>query len=192
MNVETRTPDPVTTAEVHKATGWLIALSILLILLGIFAIAMPTVASVTFTLVVGWILLTSGIVRVIQSFRSKPVRGFWLNLAVGIFYAIAGIYILLNPLLSTASLTLALGILFIAEGVYTLIQAFVGRSGGNHFWWLVLDGIVTLILGIMVINRWPLSALWLIGFYVGFSILLSGVSLLAVALGTRHELRKAV
>ena len=78
--------------DIRKSAGWVIALSIILILLGILSILAPGFASVFFISFMGWIALISGIVMIVQLFVSKPVRGFWLNLIVGIFYAIAGVY----------------------------------------------------------------------------------------------------
>ncbi|MBE9157965.1 DUF308 domain-containing protein [Nodosilinea sp. LEGE 06152] len=179
------TSDLLSSEDIKKATNWVIFLSIALIVLGIFAIISPMVASAFFTAMMGWIALVSGILMVIQSFRSHPVRGFWLNLVVGLLYAISGLYILLNLGAALLALTLAFGILFIVEGIYTIIMGFTQKVGRSMSWLVVLNGVVTLILGIMVLNRWPVSALWLIGLYVGISLLLTGISLLAAALAAR-------
>ena len=90
------TTDSLSSEDIKKSTGAVIFLSIALIILGILAIIAPAIASAFFTAMIGWITLISGGVMIVQSFRSHPVRGFWLNLIVGILYAIAGIYILLN------------------------------------------------------------------------------------------------
>ncbi|HIK45443.1 MAG TPA: HdeD family acid-resistance protein [Leptolyngbyaceae cyanobacterium M65_K2018_010] len=185
------TTDFVSTEEIKKATGWVIFLSIVLIVLGILAVLSPVVASAFFTAMMGWIALIGGIIQIVQSFRSHPVRGFWLTLIVGIFYAIAGLYILFNIPQAMVALTLAFGILFIVEGIFTIIMGFTNRSGRSMSWLVVLNGIITLILGIMVLNRWPFSALWLIGLYVGISLLFSGISLLAAALAARKEVEPA-
>lgn len=174
-----------TEAEIKKSVGWVIAMSILLIILGVVSIFLPAFASAFFTSVIGWIALISGGVMIVQSFVSKPVRGFWLNLVVGILYVIAGIYILFNIVNAVLAMTFAFGVLFIVEGIYTIIMAFTNRSGHRMSWLVALNGIVTLILGIMVLNRFPSSALWLIGLYVGISLLLSGISLLVAALAVR-------
>lgn len=171
--------------EIKKATNWVIGLSVLLVLLGTLAIFSPMFASAFFTVMIGWIALISGITMIIQSFRSQPVRGFWLTLIIGIFYSLTGIFIIFNILKAAALLTLSFGILFIAEGIITIIMAFVNRVGHTMSWLVVLNGITTLILGILVINGWPSSTLWFIGLYVGISILFSGVSLLAAALAAR-------
>lgn len=182
------TTDFLSSEDTKKSTSWVIFLSISLIVLGTLAIISPVVATAFFTAMMGWIALISGIIMVIQSFRSDPVRGRWLSLVVGIFYALAGIYILFNLVAAVATLTLAFGILFIIEGIYTIIMGFTQKVGRSMSWLVVLNGVVTLILGIMVLNRWPVSALWLIGLYVGISLLLSGISLLAAALAARKAI----
>lgn len=175
-------------SNIRKSLGWVIALSIGLIILGILAILMPGIASAFFTSVMGWISLFSGIVMIVQAFQSRPVRGFWLNLIVGIAYVIAGIYILFNVGAAVLALTFAFGILFIVEGIFTIIMAFTNRSGHRMSWLVALNGVVTLILGIMVLNRFPFSAIWLIGLYAGISLLMNGVSLLAAAIAARRAI----
>ncbi|MGF1519034.1 MAG: HdeD family acid-resistance protein [Nodosilinea sp.] len=182
------TTDFLSSEEIKKSTNWVIFLSIALIVLGVLAIISPVIASAFFTAMMGWIALVSGIVMVVQSFRSHPVRGFWLNLIIGIFYAIAGLYILFNLGAALLALTLAFGILFVVEGIFTIVMGFTQKVGRSMSWLVVLNGMVTLILGIMVLNRWPISALWLIGLYVGISLLFSGISLLAAALAARKTL----
>ncbi len=180
--------DPGTQKTIRKSMGWVIALSIGLILLGGLAIIMPSIASAFFTAVMGWVAIISGLVMVVEAFQSKPVRGFWLNLVVGIFYIIAGVYILANVGAAVLALTLAFGTLFIVEGIFTIIMAFTNRAGHRMSWLVALNGIVTLILGIMVINRFPYSALWLIGLYVGIGLVMRGISLLFAAIAVRRAL----
>jgi uncharacterized membrane protein HdeD (DUF308 family) len=176
--------------ELKTGTGWLIALSILLMILGAIAILTPTFTSVTFTLVLGWVLLISSVVRVVQAFRSRAIRGFWLNLVIGVMYAIAGITILFNPVSGTLTLTAILATLFILEGIFAIIHSFKSSPEGGLSWLIRIDGIVTLILGIFVWNRFPSSAQWLIGLYVGISLLLSSISLLLVSVSARRRLHR--
>lgn len=178
--------------NVKKSTGWVIALSIALMVLGVLAIAMPAIASAFFTAAIGWVVLIGGIVMIVEAFQARALRGFWLSLMVGVFYVIAGIYTLANLGAALLALTLTFGILFIVEGIYTIIMAFVNRAGHRMSWVVALNGIVTLILGIMVLNRFPISALWLIGLYVGISLLMSGLSLLVAALAVRRSIASSV
>ncbi|MEM6714002.1 MAG: HdeD family acid-resistance protein [Cyanobacteria bacterium P01_C01_bin.147] len=177
--------------EVKKATGWLIALSILMILTGILAIAMPGISSVTFALILGWLLLFNGVVRIVKALQSKPIRGFWWSLIVGILYIISGLIAVFNPVEAVLTLTWLFGFMLLFEGIVTVISAFVNKTGRSLSWLLGLDGLITLILGILVLSQWPTSAIWLIGLYIGISILMSGISLLVVAWSTRRAVTKA-
>ena len=174
--------------SIKKATGWIIIFSVVLMVIGILAILSPVFASAFFTAVMGWLALISGVVMIVQSFVSKPVRGFWLNLIIGILYAMSGVYILLNLAAAVAVLTLTFGILFVVEGIFSIIMGITKRAGLRMAWLVVVNGVVTLLLGILVLNRWPVSALWMIGLYVGISLLFTGMTLLISALDVRRNL----
>ncbi|MGB3138151.1 MAG: DUF308 domain-containing protein [Nodosilinea sp.] len=184
MATETQSND-----ETKAATGWVISLSSGLIALGILAILMPALASALFASAIGWIVLIGGVLQITQAFQSRALRGLGLSLGVGICYAIAGLYILFNLANAAAGLTFALGLLLIAEGVFTIAMAFKHRAGRSLSWFVAINGIITLIVGILAINGWPLSTLWLVGLYVGISLLLSGASVLGAALAVRKEAR---
>lgn len=175
-------------ADIKAETSWVIALSLGLMLLGVLAILISNIALAFFTSGLGWLVLTSGILQVIQSFQSRPVKGTCLSRGGGALYAIAGLYILINPVKSTVVFAFALGLLFIAEGVFTIAMAFGYRAGRSLSWFVAVNGIVTLILGILTINGWPFRSIRLIGAYLGISLLLSGASLLSAARAARKEL----
>lgn len=121
--------------DVRKSTGWIIALSIALIILGILAISSPVIASAFFTALIGWITLIGGVIRIIQAFKARPLRGFWWSLVVGIFYVIAGIYILSNIAAAVVALTFAFGILFIVEGILpSSWPSPIGQGGACRGW----------------------------------------------------------
>lgn len=177
--------EPQPNHAARAATSWVIALSSGLIVLGVLTILMPTFASALFTSAIGWIVLISGVLQAIQAFQARALRSLGLSLGVGIGYAIAGLYILFNLANAAAVLTLALGLLLIGEGIFTIGMAFRHRAGRSMSWFVAINGIITLIVGILAINGWPLNTLWLIGLYVGISLLLSGASLLGAALAVR-------
>lgn len=186
MTMDPQSETDITVAT-GAATGWVIALSVGLILLGMASIVMPGVALALFTVLVGWIALVGGIFQIIQSFKARALRSMWLTLVVGVFYTVAGFYSLANPVKSAAVFALAFGLLFIGEGIVTIAMAFTHKAGRSMSWLVAINGIITLILGILVINRWPIGAMWLIGLYLGISLLLSGASLLGAALVARKE-----
>jgi len=158
--------------------------SIVLIIVGFLAIALPLASSVGATIVIGWLVLFDGGVQFIHAFRSKGVGHILWKLLVAIVYLVAGFYLLYHPLLGVASLTLVLAVFFFAEGIVDLVAYFSMRKAGASGW-ILLDGIVTLILGVLIWAHWPFSSIWAIGTLVGISMLMTGTTRLMMALALR-------
>jgi uncharacterized membrane protein HdeD (DUF308 family) len=103
---------------------------------------------------------------------------------LAIVYGIAGIYMLMNPLLGVLSVTLLLAVFLLAEGILEIALYFrIGRV--RHGGWILFDGIVTLILGILIWTQWPSSSVWVIGTLVGISLMFSGISRFMLSLAVR-------
>jgi len=175
--------------ELNRSLGWLVALGILMILLGIAAIVEPFIATIVVARVLSWTLLFAGIVRMVHAIQFRRQRGFWLNLLVGIFYAIAGILLLSNVFQATLTLTIAFGAVILAQGILEVIAAFKVRPEPN-WGWLLFSGIIAIILGILIFYRWPFNAIWLIGLFAGISFISSGVWMIAIPLAIRKHLSR--
>ncbi len=104
---------------------------------------------------------------------------------LALIYGAAAIYMLMNPLLGVLSLTLLLAVFLLVEGILELALYFRIRQV-RHAGWVLFDGIVTLILGILIWAQWPSSAVWVIGTLVGISLIFSGISRLMLALAVRN------
>ena len=133
-----------------------------------------------------WLLFFDGIIQFFDAFKSQGVGRILWKVLVALLYVGAGIYLLLNPLVGIAGLTLVLALFFFAEGIMDLISYLFG-SKGNGAHWLLLHGVVTLLLGVMIWRRWPMSSLWAVGILAGVSILLSGITRLLLALAIRRQ-----
>jgi uncharacterized membrane protein HdeD (DUF308 family) len=165
-----------------------ILLSILLIIFGFLAITLPTATSIGVALLIGWLVLFGGLVQCIHAFQSKGIGHIVWKLLVAVFYVAAGAYMIARPALGLASLTLALAIFFVAEGVVDVVAYFSTRKSGGSAW-MLLDGIVTLVLGLMIWNRWPGTSLWAIGTLVGINMLMTGITRLMMAVAARKLLK---
>jgi uncharacterized membrane protein HdeD (DUF308 family) len=165
-----------------------ILLSILLIIFGFLAITLPTATSIGVALLIGWLVLLGGLVQFIHAFQSKGIGHIVWKLLVAVFYLAAGAYLIARPALGLASLTLALAIFFVAEGVVDVVAYFSTRKSGGSAW-MLLDGIVTLVLGLMIWNRWPGTSLWIIGTLVGINMLMTGITRLMMAVAARKLLK---
>jgi uncharacterized membrane protein HdeD (DUF308 family) len=168
-----------------ESMSWSIVLSILLIVAGFLAIALPQVAGIAANIVVGWLLIFSGAVHLVYSFKAGSAGGFIWEILLGLVYAVIGGYLLWNPVLGLVSLTLGLAFYLFAEAVLELIMSYMLRAMRGSGW-LLFDGVVTLILAVMIWRTWPSSAVWVLGTLVGISMLFSGFSRLMISIAARR------
>jgi uncharacterized membrane protein HdeD (DUF308 family) len=177
--------NPIAEAVSNRASGWSILWAVLSIVAGLFALALPLEASFGAVLVIGWVLIFSSTFQLLHAFQSKGIGHIVWKLLIALLYLGVGIYFLTHPLLGIATLTLAIAIFFLAEGVADVVIYFKVR-GSSGSGWILLDGIVTLILGLMIWRHWPSSALWAIGTLLGISMLMTGMSRLMITLAARR------
>jgi uncharacterized membrane protein HdeD (DUF308 family) len=175
---------------VKKTTGWSIAISILMILAGFLAIAVPQVAGIAINLLIGWLLVFSGGAHLVYAWHVHSGGGILWEVLLGILYILLGAYLLFHPVAGLASLTLALAIYLFAKGVLELILGFHLRPAPGSGW-LLFDAVITLILAVMIWRTWPSSTEWVIGTLVGISMLFSGLSRLMLSLAARRLVSKA-
>lgn len=160
---------------------------ILLVVLGLAAIIVPSVASVAITIFVGSLFLISGAVGLALTFWTREMPGFWWSLLSALLAIVAGIVLLARPIQGTLTLTIILGIYFLAEGVFTIMYALEHRRELSERWgWLLASGILDLLLAGLIIAGLPGTALWAIGLLVGIDMLFGGASLIGMALAARN------
>ncbi|MFZ0880337.1 MAG: DUF308 domain-containing protein [Candidatus Acidiferrales bacterium] len=165
-------------------SGTSIIWAVLLIVFGFLAIALPLATSFGVVIVIAWLIVLSGGFQFIHAFQSKGAGSILWKVLVAILYLIAGIYFLMNPLLGVAGFTLVLAIFFVVEGVMDLVAYFPNRSARGSGW-ILADGIITLILGLLVWRQWPSSSLWVIGTLVGISLIMTGTARLMISVAAR-------
>ena len=171
-------------AGLKRASGMSLVLSILLIVFGVVAIALPMVSSIGVALVIGWMVIFAGIAQLVHAFQSTGVGPIVWKVLVALIYLVAGFSLIARPAAGVAGLTLVLGIFLFAEGIADVVAYFATRKSGNSPW-MLLDGIITLVLGFLIWNRWPSSSLWVIGTFVGISMVMTGMTRLMMALAVR-------
>jgi uncharacterized membrane protein HdeD (DUF308 family) len=169
----------------NLGSGTSIVWAILLIVFGFLAIALPFATSFGVVVVIAWLIVLSGGFQFIHAFQSKGAGSILWKLLVAIVYLIAGIYFLMNPVIGVAGFTLALAIFFVAEGVMDLVAYFQDRNARGSGW-ILADGVITLILGLLVWRQWPSSSLWVIGTLVGISMIFTGTTRLMISLAVRR------
>jgi uncharacterized membrane protein HdeD (DUF308 family) len=175
-------PDAV--AVVKQGSKWGIVWGVLLVILGMLAIAEPFLAAVALATFVAWLLIFVGIVHVAMAFHAHSGKAIAWKVLVGVAYLFIGGYLLFRPVLGVASLTLMLAFLFLVEGVLDFMLWWKSRSVRGAFWILV-DSIITLLLGGMIYVHWPSSSFYAIGTLLGISLIISGVTRVMLSLAVR-------
>jgi uncharacterized membrane protein HdeD (DUF308 family) len=169
---------------VRHASTLSILWGVLLIVFGMFAVGSPFIAGVAVSIAVAWLIILAGVVHLMVAFHAHRAGRLVWKLLVGVAYIAFGVYLIMHPLLGVASLTLVLASLFLIEGILDVILFFQMRPMRGSFWVLV-DGIITLLLGLMIYLQWPSSSVWAIGVLVGVSMIISGVTRVMLSLAVR-------
>jgi uncharacterized membrane protein HdeD (DUF308 family) len=160
---------------------------IVLVLLGAIAIVVPPIATITFTILIGWLFLISGAVGLFTTFWMRGAPGFWWSLLSGIVGIAAGVLLLLWPINGAISLTLLLSAFFIVEGVATIMFAIEHRNQLTGRWaWMLISGIIDLILAGIIIAGFPGTAAWALGLLVGINLVFGGAALIGMAMAARN------
>ncbi|MFZ0954730.1 MAG: DUF308 domain-containing protein [Candidatus Sulfotelmatobacter sp.] len=169
---------------VRHASSLSIGWGVLLILLGMAAVGSPFLAAVAVNVAIAWLIVLAGSIHIILAFRAHGAGSMIWKLLVGVAYVCFGIYLILHPVLAVASLTLILASLFLIEGVLDIVLFVKMRSIGGSSW-VLIDGIITILLGLLIYMQWPSSSAWAIGTLVGISLIISGVARVMMSLAVR-------
>lgn len=158
--------------ELKRNWGWILAMGIVLVLLGAGALLDAIGVSVVSMVFFGWILLFAGVIEAVQTFRHRTGGHFFLHLLNALFSIVLGVMLLRNPLAGLLVVTLLLASYFVVGGIFRIIAAFTVQIPGSR--WALLDGVITVILGILVWSQWPASGLWVIGLFIGINLITNG------------------
>jgi uncharacterized membrane protein HdeD (DUF308 family) len=159
---------------------------ILLLVLGVLALAVPVVASIAATIFFGWLLLLSGIMGLITTFRARHTPGFGWSLASAVIGIIAGVLLLAAPLQGVLSLTAVLIAFLFIEGIASILYALEHRRGLSVGWgWMLASGIVDVILAGILFAGLPGTAVWALGVLLGINLIFGGSALSTMALAAR-------
>jgi uncharacterized membrane protein HdeD (DUF308 family) len=179
-------PGPLA-AFAKRSTGWSIALSILLILVGFLAIIHPGISGIGMTIFLGWLMIISGFFHLIFGWRVHTAGRVIWEILVGLLYIFAGFFLIWHPARGLVTLTLILAFYLLFEGIFQIILAFQLRP--HPGWgWMIFNGLVTLLLCFMIWRSWPASSVWAIGTLVGISMLFNGFSRFGLAMAARKAL----
>ncbi len=186
MSTDVAVTTPSTTHELHplRDKWWcFLLLGIAMIVLGTICVVDPLVPSLASVVVLGFMLIAAGISQVVSSFWAGKWSGMLFHLLIGVLYAVVGFMIIDQPVVNMVLLTKFIAIFLIVSGVFRIAAALAVRF---HDWgWSLLNGGVTLLLGIIINKQMPEASLWVIGLFIGIELIFNGWAWVMLALGLR-------
>lgn len=163
---------------------WFLLLGLLLVFLGIIAIAYPAVFTAGAIIVLGILLIVGGGATIISSLWAGKWSALLLQLLMGILYLVAGMAIMDAPAESIVVMTLFVAAFFIVAGLFRIVSAMLLRF--SQWGWVLLNGVVTLLLGIIIYRQWPEASVWVLGLLIGVDMLFYGWTWIMMSLGLRR------
>jgi uncharacterized membrane protein HdeD (DUF308 family) len=170
----------------RKSWPFLLVLGIGLSVLGLCAIGAAFIATLATILVFGILLLVAGAVQVATALIARTWRGVFLHMLVGILYVVLGALMIEHPDRAARGLTLMIAAAFLIGGLFRIVFA-LGSEKFPGWDWVLGNGIVTLVLGILIWRQWPESSAWVIGLFVGIDLFSDGCAWVALALALRSR-----
>ncbi|MBS3651318.1 HdeD family acid-resistance protein [Pseudaminobacter sp. 19-2017] len=163
---------------------WLAILGVISLVGGVFALFNPFAATFAAVLLAGWTFLLFGILQVIQAFSIGAWSGFLWALLLGVLTAAVGVSLLYNPLAGALTLTLVVAILFLVLGVVKIMYA-ISLRPVKGWGWVILSGAISLLLGVLILADYPVSAASILGILLAVELISNGISLLLITFGLR-------
>ena len=176
--------DPRVSEELKHHWRRFVVLGAALIALGVVALGSVGITTMTSVFVFGWILIVAGILETVHAWRIRGWSGFTRHLLGGVLSFVVGGLIVTNPAAGMLSLTLLMAAFFIVDGIFRIAMVLAFRFPGRG--WAVAGGIVTVALGTMIATEWPVSAVWVIGTFLGIDLIFDGWSLVMAGFGARE------
>jgi len=174
--------------ELSRHWGWLLAVGILSVILGTVGLGMTWMLTLASVVYFGVLLIVIGVAQLLQTFKSAGWKSTFLQILIGLLYLAAGIMVVSRPLLASLTLTWALGFALIVVGVMRIVVGMQHR-GTSGWGGAVVGGIITLLLGLLILARWPSDALWVIGLFLAIELIVNGYTQILVALAARRVRR---
>jgi len=170
---------------IRRRWMWFVVMGVLYALLGVMALGSSVLMTMATMVFVGWLMIIGGVLQAAHAFANKEWGGFFVELLLGVLYAVVGLMIVANPAATAVTLTLVVAILLTATGVFRIVVGLTVPF--HHRLWVLLNGVINVLLGISIWRAWPFSGLWVIGLFVGVDMVFNGVSLMMLGLAARRS-----
>ncbi|WP_199198339.1 HdeD family acid-resistance protein [Bradyrhizobium sp. MOS002] len=173
-------------AALHGKWGWIVALGVVYLIAGFVALGSVVMATVASVLVVGAMMIIAGAAEIIGAFQMKSWGKFVIWALLGVLYVIAGFLTFENPLFAAVLLTLFLGASLLASGAVRLFLAF-SMKRESPWVWVALSGAITLLLGLLIVARWPVNSVYILGLFLGIDLIMAGAGWVSLGFSLRQR-----
>ena len=166
--------------------GWIVALGVVYIVAGFIALGSVVMATVASVLVVGAMMIVAGVAEVFGAFQMKSWGKFLIWALLGVLYIIAGFLTFENPLFAAVLLTLFLGASLVVSGLIRLFLAF-SMKRESPWVWVAVSSVITLLLGLLILARWPVNSVYILGVFLGIDLIFAGTGWVGLGLGLKRR-----
>ncbi|WP_375789273.1 HdeD family acid-resistance protein [Bradyrhizobium sp. Pha-3] len=173
-------------ANLRAKWGWIVALGVIYLIAGVLAFGSVFFATVVSVLFVGAMMIVAGVAEIINAFQFKTWGKFLFWLLLGALYVVAGFITFENPLLAAATLTLFLGVALVVSGIVRIFLAF-GMNSAAPWGMVAISGLITLVLGAMILAHWPVSSLYVLGIFLSVDLICAGVGWISMGMALKQR-----
>ena len=173
-------------AALHAKWGWIVALGVVYLIAGFVALGSVVMATVASVIVVGAMMIVAGAAEIIGAFQVKSWGKFLVWALLGVLYVVAGFLTFANPLFAAVLLTLFLGASLIASGAVRLFLAF-SMKRESPWVWVALSGAITLLLGLLIVARWPVNSVYILGLFLGIDLIMAGAGWISLGFSLKQR-----
>ena len=185
MTGSQRGVNPVS-VDLQRNWGWLLGLGILFVVLGFIGLGMTVGLTVVSIIFIGALFIFAGFAQIVDVFKSHQWKGIVGHALIAVLYILGGGLIIHDPILASAIITALIAWILIIIGATRLIMAIVLRHAAG-WGWLLFAGLTAIVLGILILMQWPVSALWVIGMFVAIELIVNGWTYIFIAMGMRRS-----
>ena len=168
--------------------GWIVGFGVFSLIAGVIALGSTVIATASAVYIVGFMMLFAGVAEIVAAFNAKDWGHRLLWLLLGALYVFAGFICLQNPFQAALWLTLMLGVALIVGGVVRIFLA-TQMKQGTPWGWVVFSGILSFLLGLMIVAKWPASSFYVLGIFLGIDLIFMGSSWITIGMALKRHAR---
>ena len=181
--VDVQTLDIQFTKDLTQYWGWFLLWGVLLAAIGIAAVWRSMTATLASMFFFGWLLALAAAIEIVQAVMVGHWAGFFQHALAAILFGVLALIFIVRPVITAEVLTLVMALFFLVGGLFQIVGSAVLQFSG--WGWHLIDGLITIVLGALILAQWPASGLWVIGLFIGIDLVFYGLAWIAIAFGLR-------